>query len=159
MHAHIHVYIHAFPTHTESYTQACAHTHTLIHLFMPAYIHTLIHTCIHTCIHAHMHTYIHTFCKDNRPMIANRCAYEYKGRQARYHTVQETNVSHMSLGHACSLHLSVSHSNRSETKRRYRMEHHSCSQLCTHDSFDWLTSFAVGIFHSSVIVPFAASRE
>ena len=77
-------------------------------------------------------------CKDNHPKIASRCTYEFKIRQARDHTVEETNVSHMSLDHACAF---TSSGNRSEAKRLYRMGHHSCAQLCTHDSFDCFTSF------------------
>ena len=98
-------------------------------------------------------------CKDNHLVIANQCTYDYKIRQARDHTAEETNVSHVSLDPVCSLHLPVSTSNLLKAKRLSRTENHSCAQLCTHDSFDRFMFVAVGIFHSSLKVPLAATRE
>ena len=39
-------------------------------------------------------------CEDNHPTIATQCTHEHKTRQARDHTAEDTNVSHMSLDHA-----------------------------------------------------------
>ena len=66
-------------------------------------------------------------------MIENPCTYKHKIRQARDDTAEETNVSRMSLDHACSLHFPVSHSNRLRADGLDQQEHLSCAQLCTHD--------------------------